>query len=93
MIFDTCGSQECLLHYARHHAGYVPLACSCSQRPYPHELSVHTKLRAETPGLYYDFYDLPIQFAEKQMRWPWSLRLSAAEVGMESAPSAKRRSQ
>lgn len=57
----------------------APLLCSCDQRPYPHELSVHAKLRSERPGTYSDFYDSLVQFAPPEMRWPWSLKLSPRE--------------
>jgi len=67
MIFTTCGSRECLLHFARHHASPVPLTCRCPQRPYAHELSVHFELRAESFNPKFRF------------RWPWSLMLSRRE--------------
>jgi hypothetical protein len=74
-IFDTCGSEACLLHYARRHAATLaPVQCTCAQRPHPHEVSVHKKVGHESPGVYYDYYDLPIRFAPKEMKWPWSLR-------------------
>jgi len=41
------------------------LICSCSQRPYPHELSVHLALRSES-------YNPKLRF-----QWPWSLIKSA----------------
>jgi len=62
-----------------HEPYFAPLLCSCCQRPYPHELSVHAKLRSEHPGTYTDFYDLPVRFAESGARWPWSLKLSRRE--------------
>jgi hypothetical protein len=63
---------------APHKAVEVPLLCRCAQRPYPHELSVHSKIRSEKPGTYTDFYDFVLRFAPKEpMRWPWSLCLSA----------------
>jgi hypothetical protein len=81
-IFDTCGSEECLLHYARHHSTSLPVVCSCAQRPYPHEVSVHKKLGVEKPGVYLDYYDFQIRFAEPGLRWPWSLRYAPnMEVG------------
>lgn len=43
----------------------IPLACSCAQRRYPHELAVHTKLRSESFN------------PEFRNRWPWSLMLSS----------------
>lgn len=64
-IFDTCGSQECLLHYARHSAGTAPQLCRCPQRRYAHELAIHFELRTES-------YNPKFKF-----RWPWSLCLSA----------------
>lgn len=67
MIFDTCGSHECMLHYARRHGFEVPLVCRCPQREYPHELSVHHELRGES-------YNPKLKF-----RWPWSLMLSQRE--------------
>lgn len=75
-VFDTCGSQECLLHYARHHSAAIPIVCSCAQHPYPHELSVHKKLGAEKPGVYLDYYDNAIRFTKPGMRWPWTLRFA-----------------
>ncbi len=53
-----------------------PVACTCAQRPYPHEVSVHAKARKEKPGVYLDYYDLPCKFAPEGMRWPWSLRFA-----------------
>jgi hypothetical protein len=38
----------------------APVACTCAQRPYPHELSVHNAIR----------------FESRAMRWPWSLRFA-----------------
>lgn len=56
----------------------APLLCSCAQRPYPHELSIHANIRSEKPGAYTDYYDLLVRFAPKEpMRWPWSLCLGA----------------
>ena len=66
----------------------VPLLCRCSQRPYPHELKVHFLLR-ESPGTYVVWdgkYESRVRFAEKEMRWPWSLCLSA-----RLEPSAERK--
>ena len=45
----------------------VPLNCSCPQRPYPHELSIHSRVRDE--------YGNP----KLRNRWPWSLCLSPRE--------------
>ena len=64
MIFNTCGSQECLLHFARHEATKVPLYCRCPQRHYPHELTVHKHIES---------YDAKGKIL---MRWPWSLRFA-----------------
>jgi hypothetical protein len=65
--FDTCGSQECLLHYARRRTFEVPLLCRCPQRDYPHEISVHALIRHE--------------WWKKELRhkWPWSLMASLRE--------------
>jgi hypothetical protein len=81
MIFETCGSQECLLHYARHHAPTLPVLCTCSQRPYPHELHVHNK-QHERPGTYEVYQDgetVRVQWKQfpEGPRWPWSLRFAA----------------
>lgn len=66
-IFDTCGSEECLLHYARRHAPNLEVMCTCPQRPYPHELSVHELIRSEW-------------WAHKRnLSWPWSLMASVRE--------------
>ena len=67
MIFDTCGSEECLLHYSRRYGFAVPLMCCCPQRPYAHEISVHADLRSE----WWPYRKAP--------RWPWSLMLSKRE--------------
>jgi hypothetical protein len=68
-------SDETFAYLSRHHEPVVfPLTCSCAQRPYPHELSVHRKT-FETPGTY-EAYDCRIRFAEEGMRWPWSLRFA-----------------
>jgi hypothetical protein len=74
MDFRTCGSQECLLALAKHEAKQLPVTCTCAQRPYPHELSVHSKIGVERPGVYLDYYDNAIRFGPEGMRWPWSLR-------------------
>ena len=64
-------------YLSRHHGPIlVPLRCTCAQRPYPHELSVHQKVRHERVGQYLDYYDLPCRFAPEEMRWPWSLRFA-----------------
>lgn len=81
---NICGSQECLLHYAQRFPSEVPLLCACSQRPYPHELRVHSLLRSEKPGRYIvqgqfrgdPFSEEIAEFASDEMRWPWSLMLS-----------------
>jgi hypothetical protein len=74
-----CGSQACLVEQVRRESwGAVePLRCSCPQRPYPHELSVHTKIRHERPGTYLLYEDLSVRFAPEGLRWPWSLNLSS----------------
>jgi hypothetical protein len=79
MIFDTCGSAGCLLHFANRHASTAPLLCRCPQRPYPHELSVHARVRFEKPGTYVTWdgkFETPVEFADPGMVWPWSLRFS-----------------
>ena len=65
LVFATCGAQACLEHYARRWASAVPVLCSCPQRPYPHELSIHTLIRSEW-------------WAHKGV-WPWSLMQSVRE--------------
>lgn len=67
MIFDTCGSEACLLHYARRFGFEVPLVCRCPQRDYPHELAIHSLIRHE--------------WWRKELRekWPWSLMASRRE--------------
>lgn len=60
----------------------APLMCSCPQRPYTHEVSVHAKIRSEKPGTYRVWdgrQEAAIEFAESEMRWPWSLCLSRRE--------------
>lgn len=49
-------------------AAYIaPLLCSCPQRDYPHELSVHSLIRSEW-------------FAyRRNLSWPWSLMQSVRE--------------
>ena len=45
----------------------ISLVCSCPQRPYPHELSVHAEIRSEW-------------WAHKRnLSWPWSLMASSRE--------------
>lgn len=61
---EICESQECLLSWCRRESIPLVLMCSCSQRPYPHEISVHDRLR-------YESYDLELRY-----RWPWSLVIS-----------------
>jgi hypothetical protein len=77
-IFDTCGSQECLLHYAKHHATAIPVYCPCAQRPYPHELEVHKRIGSEKPGTYAtghgDTVVSIVRFQPEGLRWPWSLK-------------------
>ena len=60
LYLSTCGSPECVLSYAHKNAANIPVVCTCSQRPYAHELSVH---RA-------------IKFESRVNRWPWSLRFA-----------------
>jgi hypothetical protein len=48
--------------------------CTCAQRPYPHEVSIHKNISRERPGVYLDYYGTAIRFAPDGMRWPWSLR-------------------
>lgn len=57
----TCGSQACILARAVREVVPIPLACSCPQRWYPHELSVHVEVSRE--------------FNNPRLRhvWPWSL--------------------
>jgi hypothetical protein len=63
-VFSTCGSAECVLHFASHGNAAAPLLCRCPQREYPHELSIHFDLRTEA-------------FSPKlRHSWPWSLKLS-----------------
>lgn len=63
-LFHTCGSPECVLHFARHQMPDLPLSCPCPQRPYPHDVTVHALVRRES-------------FApQKRFQWPWSLALS-----------------
>ena len=52
---------------AHHHEITLPIYCSCPQRPYPHELSIHSEIRQESfnPKL--------------RTRWPWSLMQSSRE--------------
>jgi hypothetical protein len=58
------------------HDVLVPVLCTCAQRPYSHELGVHEKIGLERPGVYFDYYDNAIRFAEPGMRWPWTLRFA-----------------
>jgi predicted nucleic acid-binding Zn ribbon protein len=64
---DTCGSQECLLHFARRWTFTVSLMCRCPQRDYPHDLAIHSQLRQESYN------------PKLKMCWPWSLCLSMRE--------------
>ena len=60
----------------------APLLCSCAQRPYPHELSAHGRVRSEKPGTYLTWdgkSETSVSFAEPGMVWPWSLRFSRRE--------------
>jgi len=71
---ETCGSPDCVLRAAKRDPITLPVICPCAQRPYPHELAVHKKLGVEQAGVYLDYYDSPIRFAPKGLRWPWSLK-------------------
>lgn len=62
--YQICDDQACLLHFVRRTATPPALMCGCRQRPYPHELKVHDKLRREA-------YDPTLRAV-----WPWSLMLS-----------------
>lgn len=64
---SICDSEDCLLHWAIRTAPALTPLCSCPQREYPHELSVHRELKSES-------YNPANRF-----RWPWSLVLSARE--------------
>jgi hypothetical protein len=59
--FRVCDSQACLVHYAVTQSTPPALMCACRQRPYPHELKVHEKLRREA-------FDPTLRGS-----WPWSL--------------------
>lgn len=49
-----------------------PLVCTCPQRPYPHTLNVHRKIRYESRY---------INTNEPILKWPWTLRfLGDAEL-------------
>jgi hypothetical protein len=63
-VFSTCGSPQCVLHFARHNQPDVPLLCPCLQRSYPHELHIHNQLRSESYN------------PKLKQSWPWSLVLS-----------------
>ncbi len=60
----TCGRQECLVSFAQHTAPQFGVYCSCPQRQYAHELSIHADLRQESFNPKFKF------------QWPWSLMLS-----------------
>jgi hypothetical protein len=62
---DLCDSQQCLLAHARREINLQPLRCSCPQRPYGHDVSIHTKLRRESYFV-----------GERRFTWPWSLVLA-----------------
>ena len=64
---DTCGSEECLLDFAKRYGFEVPLICTCPQRDYPHDISVHEEIRSE----WWKYKSAPF--------WPWSLMLSKRE--------------
>lgn len=63
---DLCDSPLCLDHWCRRQPipPQGPL-CSCSQRPYAHELVIHKELRSE-------FFNPKLRSV-----WPWSLMRSA----------------
>lgn len=61
---QTCGEQACLVHFGSHSAEPSPLRCSCPQRPYAHDVSIHTKLRGES-------YNPKVRYT-----YPWSLCLA-----------------
>jgi len=63
----TCGKQQCIRANAVRTGAPLPLLCTCAQRSYPHELSVHGKLRGESWN------------RERHWKWPWSLCLSEKE--------------
>jgi len=60
----VCDSRSCLIELCRRESSPVPLTCACPQRPYPHELIVHTTLRRES-------YNPKLRHL-----WPWSLSIS-----------------
>jgi hypothetical protein len=64
---DTCGSADCLVHYAKRFGFDPPKMCSCAQRPHKHDIAVHAELRSES-------YNPKLKY-----RWPWSLMLSPRE--------------
>lgn len=58
---------------AEHAEVEQPLMCDCLQRPHPHELSIHSRLRESPIG--------------GEMRWPWSLRWERSEeLGKDTGP-------
>lgn len=60
-----CSDEACLAHYrVRMCGGEAPLSCSCPQRPYAHDLSIHKALRSESYN------------PERRFVYPWSLCLS-----------------
>lgn len=72
--FWTCGAQECIRLLALDTLKPLALTCACPQRPYPHEVSIHTKLRGEG----------------RRNRWPWALALSSRlEPSTETEMSSK----
>jgi hypothetical protein len=73
---ETCGSPDCILRAAKRDPITIPVLCTCAQRPYPHEVGIHAKIRTERPGAYLDYYDSMLRFSEPGMRWPWSLRFA-----------------
>ena len=64
---ETCGSPDCILRAAKRDPITIPVSCRCLQRPYPHELTIHSEIRREAfnPKL--------------RNTWPWSLMQSTRE--------------
>lgn len=56
----TCDNPHCLEALCAREAKQAPLMCCCVQRTYPHELSIHPRIRHEG----------------NRNRWPWSLMRS-----------------
>lgn len=60
----TCGEQACIMARAMREVIPPPIICSCPQREFPHDLSIHAELRAESYN------------PQRRFRWPWSLAQS-----------------